>query len=342
MSTTAIAHTSLILRIGFIYKDNVKWYNFEDSVDNEVIMNNLLNKMERKIGKYAIRNLSFYIIIMYAIGYVLDAMGSFVLNVPSGSVSLVYLGLNPYYILHGQVWRIISWILVPPMGSNIFLALIILYFYYQIGTVLERTWGTFRYNLYIISGFIFTVIGAFALYGILAYFNGGFAILPAKALDISLRICAGFNTSYINMSIFLAFAVMYPNMQVLLMFVIPVKMKWMAYFYAIITVYQLIVESLPVRVAIVMSLLNFIVFFLATRNYKSISPKEMYRKKAYRDATSSAGSQRQASSVITKHKCAICGRTEKDGDDLEFRFCSKCNGNYEYCNEHLFSHKHIM
>ncbi len=296
-------------------------------------MEKFLNKLERKIGKYAIRNLSLYIIIAYAIGYVLALTGN-----------MTFFTLNPYSIFHEyQVWRIVTWILVPPDMS--ILMIIVLYFYYQIGSALERTWGTFRYNIYIFSGLILTIIGAIALFFVAS-------LMGIDPLEAGGAISATFTTYYINLSIFLAFAVMYPNVQVLLFFVIPVRMKWMAYVYAAINIYQFIFVSSPyplfataVRVAIVMSLLNFLVFFLSTRNYKSISPKEIYRKKAFKNATSARPYNTNTSGrsgAITKHKCAICGRTELDGNDLEFRFCSKCNGNYEYCNEHLFTHKHIM
>ncbi len=288
-------------------------------------MEKFLNRLERKIGKYAIRNLSLYIIIAYVIGYILAFTGS-----------LEFISLNPYYLARGQVWRIITWIIVPPGSFDIF-TIIMLYFYYQIGMALERTWGAFRYNVYIFSGIIFTVIGAVVLYAISTY-NG---LDPVAAGTLVSR---GFSTYYINLSIFLAFAATYPNVSVLLFFVIPVKMKWMAYIYAIMLAYQFAISGAAGRIAIVMSLLNFLVFFFSTRNYKSISPKEMYRKRAYKNATAGAYNTARStgSGVITKHKCAICGRTEKDGDDLEFRFCSKCNGNYEYCNEHLFTHKHIV
>ncbi|MBR4574576.1 MAG: hypothetical protein IKO16_06675 [Lachnospiraceae bacterium] len=288
-------------------------------------MEKLLNKLERKIGKYAIRNLSLYLIIAYAIGYFLSITG--VMDIFS---------LNPYYFLKGQVWRIFTWILVPPSSISIF-TIIMLYFYYQLGNALERTWGVFRYNVYIFSGIIFTILGAFGLYA-LSTLNGG------APVDMGTAVSRGFSTYYINLSIFLAFAATYPNIQVLLFFVIPVKVKWLAYLDVILLGYQFFFDpmiGMSGRIAIIMSLLNFIVFFLSTRNYKRVSPKEVYRRRAYRTATREAASS-SGRSGITKHKCAICGRTEKDGDDLEFRFCSKCNGNYEYCNEHLFTHKHIV
>ncbi len=284
-------------------------------------MNRFLNSLERKIGRYAIRNLSLYIIIAYIIGYILALTGS-----------VEFISLNPYYIARGQIWRIITWIIVPPSSLDIF-TIIMLYFFYSIGSALERTWGAFRYNVYIFSGIIFTVLGAVLLYVIST--NGGLDGVSAGYL-----VSRGFSTYYINLSIFLAFAATYPNIQVLLFFVIPVKVKWLAYVDAAILVYQFVISGAAGRIAIVMSLLNFLVFFLSTRNFKRVSPSEIYRKRAYQRAASSASSAR--SGRITKHKCAICGRTEEDGADLEFRFCSKCNGNYEYCNEHLFTHKHIM
>lgn len=290
-------------------------------------MEKILNKIERKIGRYAISNLSLYLIIAYVIGYILSMTGM-----------MDIFSLNPYYVIHGyQIWRIFTWILVPPSSISIF-TIIMLYFYYQLGTALERTWGAFRYNVYIFSGILFTILGAFGLYLVSTY-NGGDPQLMGAAVSM------GFSTYYINLSIFLAFAATYPNIQVLLFFVIPVKVKWLAYIDVVILAYQFFFDpmiGLSGRIAIVMSLLNFLVFFFTTRNYRSISPKEMYRKRAYKNATSPASSYTARSGAITKHKCAICGRTEKDSDTLEFRFCSKCNGNYEYCNEHLFTHEHIM
>lgn len=329
------------------YISRYKWYTYKDYVKVWDTMTGLLNKLERKFGKYAITNLSLYIIIGYIIGYVLYLTGASKASF-NGINPLEFINLDPYCISKGQIWRLITWVLVPPDTSNFLLMAIVLYFYYQLGTTLERTWGAFRYNIYIFSGIIFTIIGAVALYYVLVSLNGG-NLTPEQLGEIGGRIGAGFNTYYINLSIFLAFAVMYPNMQILMFFVIPVRMKWMAYFYVIINGFQFITGPIQIKVAIVMSLLNFIVFFLSTRNYKRVSPKEMYRRKAFRDAMNQAGSRSMADGystarggAITKHKCAICGRTERDGDNLEFRFCSKCNGNYEYCNEHLFTHKHIM
>ena len=140
------------------------------------------------------------------------------------------------------------------------------------------------------------------------------------------------------MSIFLAFAVSYPNMQVMLYFFIPIKMKWMGILYGFFIVYSFVKSSWVGKVAIIASLLNFIVFFLMTRDYRRVSPKEIRRKQDFKRQMNTAkpGNGRQP-----MHKCAVCGRTELDGDDLEFRYCSKCDGNYEYCQDHLFTHQHV-
>lgn len=278
-------------------------------------MNNFLNRLERRIGRCAIKNLSLYLIIGYAIGYILRFTGS-----------IDFLNLNPYLISQGQVWRLVTWILMPPSSFSIF-TIVMLFFYYSLGTSLERTWGTFRYNVYIFSGMLFTLLGAFALYFAYVYIGhnppqivGGF-------------ISDAFSTYYVNLSIFLAFAACYPDMRVLLYFIIPIKIKWMAYLDVAILALSFLMGNAAIKVAIASSLLNFLLFFLGTRNYKRVSPKEVHRKAEYKRQTSEAVK-------IHKHKCAICGRTEDDGDELEFRFCSKCNGNYEYCQEHLFTHVH--
>lgn len=282
---------------------------------------NFLNKMERKIGKYAIPNLMIYLIAAYCIGFVIYTVN------PN---FMLMLTLSPYHILHGQVWRLITWILMPT-DTRVFSLLIMALLYYQLGSALERSWGTFRFNVYIFGGMLFTVIGAFILYGI--YAAAGTGSLETISLISSLT----FTTNYINLTIFLAFAVMYPEMQILLFFIIPVKMKWMAVVYVVLIAINLILTSWGGRIAIIMSILNFLIFFLSTRNYRRVSPKEIHRKQVFKAQMR----EPRRGSMVTKHKCAVCGRTELDDPNLEFRFCSKCDGNYEYCQEHLFTHQHI-
>lgn len=142
------------------------------------------------------------------------------------------------------------------------------------------------------------------------------------------------------MSIFLAFAATFPNMQVLLFFFIPLKVKILGIIYGAMLLYQFVSGygdnflTAANRFVIGASLLNFIVFFFTSRSMIHMSPKQMKRRQEFKRDV-------KKSTKITRHKCAICGRTEETNPELEFRFCSKCEGNYEYCQEHLFTHTHV-
>ena len=281
-----------------------------------------IDKLERKFGRFGIPNLTIYMIVCYVIGYALMIVNPGILN---------WLSLEPAYILRGQVWRLVTWVLYPPSTSGVlWFAIAVLFFYYPIGTSLERTIGTFKYTLYILSGVIFTILGAFILYFLL----GG-----------NVLVGNVFSTYYISLSTFLAYAMCYPDMQVLLMFLIPVKMKWMAIFYVVIVVYEMIQYVMAgawyLVIPIVASLLNFIIFYFGTKDFSRYNPKEIHRRNEFRRAMEPQGRMKSGSGSVTKHKCAICGRTELDDPNLEFRFCSRCNGNYEYCQDHLFTHTHV-
>lgn len=281
-----------------------------------------IDKLEQKFGRFGIPNLTIYMIVCYVIGYALMIVNPGILN---------WLSLEPAYILRGQVWRLVTWVLYPPSTSGVlWFAIAVLFFYYPIGTSLERTIGTFKYTLYILSGVIFTILGAFILYFLL----GG-----------NVLVGNVFSTYYISLSTFLAYAMCYPDMQVLLMFIIPVKMKWMAIFYVVIVVYEMIQYVMAgawyLVIPIVASLLNFIIFYFGTKDFSRYNPKEIHRRNEFRRAMEPQGRMKSGSGSVTKHKCAICGRTELDDPNLEFRFCSRCNGNYEYCQDHLFTHTHV-
>lgn len=285
-----------------------------------------MSQFEKKYGKYAIRNLSVVLVCCYAVGYVLQFIIPWI---------AIYLSLDPYAILHGQVWRLVTWILIPPDDSNIFLTLLMLYFYCSIGTTLERTWGTYRYNVYIFSGILFTIIGSFLMMGC-SYLFMKEEMISSGGAELFFR--AGslyFSTFYINMSIFLAFAATFPDVSVLLMFIIPIKVKWLGVVYAVMLLFSFLQGGFFAKFVILSSLLNFIVFFFTSRNMMHLNPKQIHRRQEFKRDI------RRNTAGITKHKCAICGRTEVDSPEMQFRFCSKCDGNYEYCEEHLYTHTHV-
>ena len=266
----------------------------------------------------------------YAVGYAIQFIGDGFLN---------FLTLDPYKILHGQIWRIVTWIIVPPSSFSIF-TIIMLFFYYSVGTTLERTWGAYRYNLYLFSGMLFTVLGSFVAMGLCYLFFGDVMVIPGNAEYVCSLYGTLFSTYYINMSILLAFAATFPDMQVLLMFVIPVKMKWLGIIYGVMLVFELFqnvgspLAGIFYRTAIVASLLNFVIFWITSRSHINMSPREIKRRQEFKHEV-------KKNMRISGHKCAICGRTDADDPTLEFRFCSKCVGNYEYCQKHIFTDEHV-
>ena len=310
------------------------------------------NKMERKFGKYAIPNLTMVIICCFVIGYILQILA------PDVYEKLL---LIPYNVVKsGEWWRLFTWIFTTPSSFNIF-TLIMLFFYYSIGRQLEMTWGKFMYNLYIFGGMFFITVGV--LIASLIYYNGGIDSISAD--EYALRIVNGLYVStnvtyFLVMSMFLAFAAIYAETRVLLYFIIPIKIKWLAYIDLIYLAYEFVVGDIFNRIVIVMCVMNFFIFYIINYRRSRLSFKQKKRQYDYKRRVRRGNTANRSGNTvlrgevedsgrakkinyngITRHKCAICGRTENDSDELEFRFCSKCNGNYEYCNEHLFTHEHV-
>ena len=292
-------------------------------------MNNFLNNLERKIGKYAIRNITVYIIGLYILGYVIQ-YAPFRTNITH------YLTLDPYLILHGQIWRLFTWVLIPPQALSIWI-FFTLYLYYFMGTTMERTIGTFRYNVFIFGGMLFMIISAFLTYFVYYLISGG----DQETLQFLMFQLSGvFSTYYIQEAVFLIFAICYPDIQLLLMFIIPVKVKYLGYLYAGLLAFSAIYNGLINRnyaifFAVLFQFLNLFLFYLSTGRIDHLRPKQVKRRAEYNRAS------KIMPKGVTRHKCAVCGRTDESNPELEFRFCSKCNGNYEYCQDHLFTHQHV-
>lgn len=295
---------------------------------------NLIDHLETRFNKYAIRNLGKYIIMLYGIGTIMAVI--------SPKLYSELLSFDIFKIAKGQVWRIVTFIMQPPMdisGFNIILAVISLSFYYWVFTSLERALGSFKVNLYYFSGILFNMIISIV-----------FQLISGFPVGISLY--------YVNESMFLAFALLFPDVEVLFMMFLPVKVKWLGLGWGLFMLYdfgRLVYAFIKVfayfgltgseqgyaaltilfaMLVFIASILNFIIFFLLLR--KKSKAIRMHKK---------AG--RQFSQTINKaltgsrHRCAICGRTENDDKELEFRYCSKCSGNKEYCSVHLFTHTHV-
>ena len=270
---------------------------------------NLLNRLERKLGKYAIPNLMYYVVILYAIGMFVQMFAPM--------FYIQYLMLDASAILRGQIWRIVTFMIWPP-SSSLFFNLLAIYLYYTLGITLERVWGTFRFNVYFFMGILGHVLAALLIY----LLTGNVYLLT---------------TDYLNFSLFFAFAATFPDMQFYLFFAIPIKAKWLAIFDGAYFLYGLMFGGMADRIAIIMSLLNFLVYFLMTRGGK-YNPKEIRRKQQFHAQMREAS---QPPKQGWRHRCAVCGRTDADDPNLVFRYCSKCEGDYEYCQDHLYTHQHV-
>ncbi len=278
------------------------------------------NKFNRLVDRFCfrhpgfgIRNMMLFIIIGNAAVYLfslMDTTGSF----------LYYLYFSPALVLSGQLWRLVTFVFVPEATNPLFVALF-LYFYYFIGSALERQWGAGKFTLYYLSGMALTVV-----YGFIAGAVSGF----------SAQLYIG--ASYINLSMFFAFATYFPDTTMLLFFIIPVKIKWLAYINAAFFIVSMVMgRTLLPLVGIVNYLLfcgDLLLPSIKILKYRS-SANVVNFKRAARQAK-----RRQERAPYTR-KCAVCGRTDAEHPELEFRYCSKCEGYHCFCQDHINSHVHF-
>lgn len=268
---------------------------------------------ERKYRKYAISNLMHYITILYAAGLVTAILAP--------GFYERYLCLDMAAVFRGQVWRLVTFLAYPPafgswVFSQVFFGILALYVYYSLGQTLENIWGAFRFNVYFFMGVLGQILAALI----------GYLVFHQRWI---------LTTGYLNASIFLAFAMYFPDARFLLFFVLPIKAKWLAVAESAVFLYSFIFGNAATRCTIAASLANVIIFFLMTRNYRRYAPAEVKRRQKYKNEAKILPKGQ------TRHQCAVCKRTELDGADLEFRYCSKCAGSYEYCQEHLYTHQHV-
>lgn len=266
----------------------------------------ILGWIERKFGWFAIKNLTLYIVA----GNALVWLAGMLLQ---DYVLFERLALVPKSVFKGEVWRVFTFVLLNSFGGSILTVVLELYFLYMIGSNLEVIWGSFRFTLYYFTGLILTV-----------------------AVSLIFGIPC-FNAKYIHLSLFFAFAQFAPDMQILLFFFIPVKIKWLAWASWAYTAYEFVMAGQwGFRLVILAPLAGFLLFF-GPDILKSIRSrrKTFLKQRDY-------GAKLSKAKVIKAyfHKCEVCGITEKDAPDMDFRYCSKCSGNHEFCMKHLGDHVH--
>ena len=269
----------------------------------------------RQIERFCYRHPNFGI--PNLMRYLTIANGLFwVLNMINPSF-LSFMFFSPALILRGQVWRLVSFLFIPP--STGLLALLVFYFYYWIGSTLENQWGTGQFTIYFFTGVVLTV-----LYGFVVYFITGKPVVM--------------DSSYLYLSMFFSFAALFPDMQVLFMFFIPVKMKVLAIIDAAFFLFSVFRASFPENLLPLVAVLNFLIF--CGGELRSFLPKKQ-SKSTINFKREAARIRREQADKLYTHKCAVCGRTDADYPELEFRYCSRCAGYHCFCSDHINNHIHF-
>lgn len=262
----------------------------------------LLDRLERKFGWFALPNLTLYIII----GQVGVLLGYLM-----GRVNLGFFVLWAQLVLHGQWWRIFTFVLMPPPPDMFFGYIGVAfawYMFYLFGSTLEGYWGAFRYNLFLLVGYALTV-------GV-AFFAPQY---PATNLFL-----AG--------SVFLAFARLNPDFSILLLFILPVRIKWIALVTWIWYAYLAVTGGMMTRLMLAAAVGNYLLFFAGD----IIRSLRQGRRSMARRA------QAVVETRQPRHVCHVCGKTDISHPDLDFRYCSKCAGDQCYCPEHIHNHAHVV
>ncbi len=267
-------------------------------------MDRLLARLERRIGRFAIPNLAFVIVAGMAVVFVL------------GMIRPRFEGLltlDLAQVRHGQVWRLITYLFLPPPGDMCGLPrpivmLFVLYFIWLIGTNLENEWGAFKFNAFYLIGMVGTTIAALV--------TGG-----------------AVGNTFINESLFLAFATLFPDFVVYMFLIIPVKVKWLGILAGVLLVWQFISGDWVARAAIFAATGNYVLFFTGFwRDYwksRNLRVRQSARRAQSAPPARATGGRR----------CAICDVSEDDGADIRVCSCEKCGGKpRNLCLEHARNH----
>ena len=270
--------------------------------------------------RFGIPNLMLYVVVGNAIVWLFSMFGSLS---GSGVSILSALYFSPYHILRGEVWRLLTFIIIPESTS--ILALIFFYFYYMIGRTVEAQWGPGKFTIYFFSGVLLTVI-----YGFFVYF----------VFHVNLAVSAQF----IYLSLFFTFATLYPDMQVLLFFFIPIKIKWLAIVDALFFLYSIVASSFPANLLPIVAVANYLLFcggWLADGIRRLFGGGKKQRENTVDFRNEVRRIQYEKQQKPYTRRCEVCGRTDTDYPDLEFRYCSRCAGYHCFCMDHINNHRHF-
>ncbi len=258
----------------------------------------ILDKLQRRYGRFAVPHVTEGLIVCQALTYFFyQTQPGF-----SGRIALL-----PRYVLQGEVWRLVTFLCTPPLAVW-WLALLFWYMFYLTGTTLENTWGAFRYNVYLLVGWLATVAVSF------------------------LRPDAAASIHFLQASVFLAFAQLFPNFEFLLFFVLPVKVKWLALLQWLWYLYMIIVGDAMTELLVVASVCNFFAIFRRDIWLRLRAGRRRIAQHA----------ERTRAANTPRHTCTVCGVTSLSDPKMSFRYCSKCAARRAICAAHIHAHQHVI
>ena len=287
---------------------------------------------DRLIDRFAIKHPNFGI--PHLINYILAGnIFIYILDLFSNGAATQLLGLDISSVVYGlQIWRPFTFVFVPESSRPLWF-IVSIFFYYFLGNTMEQSWGTPKFTLFYLTGALLTILADLVTF----FWTGGASYILIL--------------SAVHDTLFLAFATLYPDAPLRLYFILPIKAKWLAAFYVFMQVWNLLSINgllLPIILPVILpallaSWINYLLFFWsdisgffrnaqAQRRHQT-SPQTINFKRAQQEIQQRKG---------YLHKCSVCGITDQDAPDMDFRYCSKCNGYYCYCANHINNHTHIQ
>jgi hypothetical protein len=269
----------------------------------------LISRLESKLGRYAPANVTAFLIAGQVVCFIADWFA----RSQGNPGVLESIQLVPAKVAEGEIWRLVTFLFTPLSVHPIFI-IFAWYLFYLMGTTLENQWGAFRYNLYLTIGYVASLVLAFGCWAL--------AVAPFQVAT----------NAFLYGSVFLAFARLYPDFTLMLMFILPVKIKWLALFTWLIYGFNFIAGPWINRAMIVAAVLNYLLFF----------GREIWRdvKQGRRRMEYQSRSRRTPNRIV--HKCRVCGLSSEDAPRTPFRYCTKCEGQCCYCPDHLANHEHVV
>ena len=304
---------------------------------------NILRAINRAIDKFSLKHPRFGIPgLMKYIVFISAAV--FIIGHASDGDFFLFLIFSPGDILNGQIWRLVTWVFLPYHDGIIFTA-IALYFYFFVGSTLEREWGTPKFTIFYLFGVLLNIIYGFLVAAIISFalFDSlvEFMVLLARVFLL--------NPFFLNLSMLFAFAVLFPEHKIMLFLIIPIKVKWLGLLNALFFAYEIITRlsvgsqaSIITAFLPIVAILNFIIFCGYDLMLLVRPQKVRYLGNTINFKRASRKAKRDTANKPYRHKCAVCGKTDAEYPELEFRYCSRCNGYHCFCLEHINNHIHFQ